>query len=325
MAVDVGAGTLIGGISGLLVGLGVLLIPGVGPIIAAGPLVTALMSAGVGAATGGLLGALIDMGIPTEQANSFVEGVRRGGVLLTVQADDELVNQVKEILDRYRPVDINERTDQWRQEGQHLSTSNSAAAQQSSPGTAYHPAFKGVDPDDFSRYKARFHQHYQNHYPNTRYTYDDYAAAYQYGLDLANYNYYYGNRSWSEVEPEVRFSWEEKNPGTWNQFKEAVGYAWEEASRSLKLEDDYDTYEDNFRHHYVTHYAQKGRRYDDYEPAYHYGYDLTHDARFQNRAWTEVEPEARRAWEEQYVESWDQFKDAVRYAWEEVRGAVSMR
>lgn len=237
MGINAGAGALVGGISGLLVGLGVLLIPGVGPIIAAGPLVAAMMSAGVGAGvgvvTGGLLGVLIDMGVPTEQASSYVEGVRRGGVLLTVQTDDELVNQAKEILDRHHPVDVNERTGQWRQEGWTPSTSDSSttadSAQQSPPDKAYHSTFTGVDPDDFGTYEARFRQHYQSNYLNRRYTYDDYAAAYQYGLDLANYNYYYSNRNWTEVESEVRSSWEEKNPGTWEEFKDAVRHAWEEA------------------------------------------------------------------------------------------------
>lgn len=325
--VDVGAGALVGGISGLLVGLGVLLIPGIGPIIAAGPLITALMSTGIGTVTGGLLGALIEMGIPTEQANSYVEGIRRGGVLLTVQTDDEGVDQAKEILDRHHPVNLNERTGQWQQEGWRPSTSDSTsdASQQLPSDKAYRSAFTGVDPDEFNRYEARFRQHYQSSYVNSRYNYDDYAAAYQYGLDLANYNYYYGSRSWREVESEVRVSWEEKNPGTWDQFKAAVAYAWEEGTRSLKLEDDYDTYEDNFRRHYINHYARNGSAYSDYEPAYHYGYNLSHDARFQNRTWAEVEPEARHAWEERYVESWDQFKDAVRHAWEEARRAVGVR
>lgn len=119
-----GIGAVLGGIGGLLVGLGALTIPGIGPVIAAGPLATAvsgLVGAGVGAAagaaTGGLLGALVDMGIPEEQAEYYTEGVRRGGTLVVVEADDHMVDQVRDIMDRFDPVDVDQRASQWREGG----------------------------------------------------------------------------------------------------------------------------------------------------------------------------------------------------------------
>src|SRR6185503_10222365 len=84
-AVGAGTGAVIGGIGGLLVGLGALAIPGIGPIIAAGPLVSALVGAGVGAVTGGLVGALTSLGVPEAEAGYYAEGVRRGGALVTAQ------------------------------------------------------------------------------------------------------------------------------------------------------------------------------------------------------------------------------------------------
>jgi hypothetical protein len=66
VAKGAGIGAALGGLGGLLVGLGALAIPGVGPVIAAGPLLAALTGAGVGAVTGGIVGALVDMGIPDE-------------------------------------------------------------------------------------------------------------------------------------------------------------------------------------------------------------------------------------------------------------------
>src|SRR5262245_54880675 len=79
-------GTAVGGIAGLLVGIGALAIPGVGPVLAVGPLLTAIGStaadAGIGAATGGMIGALVGLGIPEEEANFYAEGVKRGGVLV---------------------------------------------------------------------------------------------------------------------------------------------------------------------------------------------------------------------------------------------------
>jgi hypothetical protein len=79
-------GGLAGGVLGLLAGVGALAIPGVGPIIAGGALASTLAGAGIGAAAGGLLGALVGLGVPEEDARYFEEGVRAGGILVTVQA-----------------------------------------------------------------------------------------------------------------------------------------------------------------------------------------------------------------------------------------------
>jgi len=79
-------GGLTGGVLGWLVGIGALVIPGIGPIIAAGAIATALGGAAIGAAAGGLLGALVDMGIPEEDAKGYETNVREGSILLSVNA-----------------------------------------------------------------------------------------------------------------------------------------------------------------------------------------------------------------------------------------------
>lgn len=114
------AGAIIGGLGGLLVGLGALVIPGVGPVLAAGPLaaaVSTLIGAGVGAAAGGLLGALVDLGVPEEEAGYYAEGVRRGGALVTAHVDDSRVDNARRILQNYNPVNINERAAAWKSAG----------------------------------------------------------------------------------------------------------------------------------------------------------------------------------------------------------------
>lgn len=102
-------GTIVGGGAGLLAGLGMLAIPGVGPVVAAGWLVATLAGAGVGAAVGGLVGSLTDAGIDREHAHIYAEGIRRGGTLVTVRVDDMREGEVRAILDRYDPVDIETR------------------------------------------------------------------------------------------------------------------------------------------------------------------------------------------------------------------------
>jgi stress response protein YsnF len=116
-AIGAGAGAALGGVGGLLVGLGALAIPGIGPVIAAGPLVTALAGAGIGAAAGGIIGALTDLGVPEEEAHYYAEGVRRGGALVTVETDDQRADRAAEIMERAGAIDVDERATHWRQSG----------------------------------------------------------------------------------------------------------------------------------------------------------------------------------------------------------------
>jgi hypothetical protein len=116
-AAGAGIGAVLGGLAGLLVGLGALAIPGVGPIIAAGPIATTLAGAGIGAATGGLVGALADTGLPEKEAGAYAEGVRRGGTLVTVRVDEDQVGKATEVLDRFTPVDINQQAGEWQSSG----------------------------------------------------------------------------------------------------------------------------------------------------------------------------------------------------------------
>jgi hypothetical protein len=103
----VGAGGVIGGTLGLLAGIGVLAIPGLGPFIAAGPIMAALAGLGVGGAVGGLIGALVGMGIPEYEAKRYEGRVKDGGILVSVHCDNsEWVGRAKEILKRTGAEDI---------------------------------------------------------------------------------------------------------------------------------------------------------------------------------------------------------------------------
>jgi hypothetical protein len=123
--VDAGEGTVfgasVGALTGILVSLGTLAVPGVGPVIAAGPLVAGLTGAVTGAvaggATGGIVGALINASVPEADARRYAEGVRRGGTLVSVQATSQEAPQVEEILHRHNPVDIERRATYWREAG----------------------------------------------------------------------------------------------------------------------------------------------------------------------------------------------------------------
>lgn len=98
-ATGVGVGGTVGGTLGLLAGIGALAIPGVGPLIAAGPIMGALAGVGVGGAVGGVVGALVGMGIPEYEAKRYEGRVKDGGILLSVHCDSsEEVKRAKDIL-----------------------------------------------------------------------------------------------------------------------------------------------------------------------------------------------------------------------------------
>jgi hypothetical protein len=102
-----GAGGVIGGTLGLLVGIGALAIPGLGPFIAAGPIVSALAGVGAGGAVGGFVGALVGMGIPEYEAIRYDGRVRQGGILVSVHCDSsEWVEKAKDILKHTGAEDI---------------------------------------------------------------------------------------------------------------------------------------------------------------------------------------------------------------------------
>jgi Protein of unknown function (DUF3341) len=101
------SGALIGGTLGWLVGIGALAIPGLGPFIAAGPIVAALAGVGAGGAVGGITGALIGLGIPEYEAKRYEGRVKHGGILLSVHCDDsEWTKRAKEILERSGADDV---------------------------------------------------------------------------------------------------------------------------------------------------------------------------------------------------------------------------
>jgi hypothetical protein len=245
--VGAGLGAAIGGIGGLLIGLGALTIPGIGPVIAAGPLaaaLTGLAGAGAGAVaggvTGGLIGALVDMGVPEETAEYYAEGIRRGGFLLTVRSADHMTDRAVDILNRHDPVDINERASRWREEGWTGFDPDADAGMYTETRDRGTTEYRDRDQmgygtqteyTDFSSYDDRFRNHFQSSY-TTDSTYETYQPAYRYGYDLARDDQYRG-REWHDIEPEVHRRWDERNPGTWERFKDAVRHAYEEIKDSV--------------------------------------------------------------------------------------------
>jgi uncharacterized membrane protein len=134
------AGAVAGGTAGLLAALGVIAIPGIGPLVAAGVLATTLAGAAGGGAVGGILGALTDYGVSEEDAHVYSEALRRGSSLVTVRTDDARAAQADAILKSHQPVDIRQRREAYIKTG----------------WSQYDPTSKGFTADEIRRERERY-------------------------------------------------------------------------------------------------------------------------------------------------------------------------
>ena len=109
-------GAILGGAAGAAAGLGMIAIPGIGPVVAAGWLAALAAGAVGGGVAGGLIGALVESGTSKENAQLYAEAVRRGGAIVTARVSDDDEAQYTAIMD-HRCFDIGERANVWRNEG----------------------------------------------------------------------------------------------------------------------------------------------------------------------------------------------------------------
>jgi hypothetical protein len=207
-------GGVLGGLTGVLFGLGAFAIPGLGPVIAAGPLVSGLVGAGIGAASGGLIGAMVDWGVSEEEAEFYLEGVRRGGVLVAVRTPDDEVETIVDYMDQEGLIDLEERVERWRSEG-----------------------WRGYDAGDydeldFDTRDRAFRAHYEENFAGTQEPYTNYTPAYRFGYFLATEDRFI-DRDWAEMEPEARRIWEQEHDEPWNEYKGAIQFSWQRAQMKL--------------------------------------------------------------------------------------------
>lgn len=248
-ATGAAAGGLLGGTAGLIVGLMGLAIPGVGPIVAAGPLAAALAGAGVGAVAGGLIGGLTRAGVPEEHAHVYAEAVRRGGALVTVRAEDARADEAAAIMRSCGAIDIDRRAEQWREQGWTRYDPDAApySADELKRERSLYSGSLGVTPganvgtrsaagyagsSGFNEHSEFFRMQHVEDYPSS--PYEEYEPAYRYGWGLASDQRYRG-RNWSDIETDARGDWEQRYPGnSWDRFKSAVRRGWERTSAAIE-------------------------------------------------------------------------------------------
>lgn len=206
-------GGVLGGLAGLLFGLSAFALPGLGPVIIAGPLLSSFAGAGIGAAGGGLVATLAtEWELSEEEAELYMEGVRRGSALIMVRVPEERVDQVRGVMNRYPLVDVEERGKQWREEG--WSGFDAAAG-----------PYAGVEKDSVD---SVFREHYEKVYGDSGFPYEDYARAYKFGFHLAT-DTKNVNNPWRELRPEARKQWAKEHGEDWDDYEDAVRFAYHRA------------------------------------------------------------------------------------------------
>ncbi|HSJ58784.1 MAG TPA: YsnF/AvaK domain-containing protein [Anaerolineae bacterium] len=336
-AAGAGFGAVLGGAAGLLAGLGALTIPGIGPIVAAGPIAAALAGAGIGAAAGGITGALVDWGVPSEDAHIYGESVRRGGILVSVRASDARAQRAAEILEQNSPVDVKRHAETWRErEGW---TRFDERAGELSRDELTIPIVE----EDIRVGKRRTTgagvrvERYVTETPVEEQVRlrDEHVEVERRRVD----------RPASDVdfdafeEGTIEIIEEHEEPVVEKQARVVGEVAVKKEARErvetvtgkerrtdVRVEDLDDTrefrdlddpgevaylgYENEWQRHWQSNYANTGRNFDNYRGAYVYGCRL-YDADVGD--WNAAEPTARRYWAENYPnQRWEDYRDAVR-------------
>ncbi|HEY0866019.1 MAG TPA: YsnF/AvaK domain-containing protein [Fimbriimonas sp.] len=331
------SGAVVGGVIGLLVGAGFTVLPIAG-LLLAGPVAGAIAGAATGAAAGGILGALIGMGIPKEHADVYAEGVRRGGTLVLVQTDTDAEEaRVRDLLDRDGAVDIEERGAAYRAEG----------------FTAYDHTAKPFTPEEARRERERWRQpaateKLQVVEENVNVGKREVPTG---GVRVRSYvteQPVQKQVSLTEEHVDVQRRPVDRpvDPNALETFREGTievkeraevpvvkkeAHVVEEVAIGKVTNERTETIQDTVRQTHVDvvpvdydaeywrrDFAQRhpNERYEEYEPAYRFGHELSNDAQFQSGDWTTLEPTVRQRWETRHPNSWNRFREHVRASWE---------
>lgn len=366
--VSAGEGAGFGAVVGTLAGLGVALIPGIGPVLAAGPFAAAAMAglgAAAGAVTGGIVAGLVDLGVPEEEAGYYAEGLRRGGTMVSVVTDDANVARAQQIMNTYNPVDLEGRSRTWRESGWtgfshdaepysydqlNAERSQYATMNTTNMGTDRVRDLDGEEHIDIVEEELQVGKrevdrggvrvrsyvttrpveeqvrlrdetvHVERRPVNREATAADIDAFQEGTIEVTEHDEEAIVTKRARVIEEVVIgkTVEERTETIRDEVRRTDVEVENLGSTSTRFQ-PMTTYETGWRSDYDTNYANTGYSYDQYVPAYRYGYTLATNNQYEGWDWNRVEPEARRHWEERNPDTWEQFKNAVQRAWYDIR------
>lgn len=294
---------------------------------------------------------LTEAGLPAADADYYVEGIRQGGSLLSVQVDEADTDTVVDIMDRYEPVDVHERAETWQQSGWRsegmvenstLSTEVKREARSGQEDETTLPIIEEeirVGKRQVAGGGVRVHTYIEERPVEEQVSLREESITVERRpvdrpIDAGELT------AFKEEEFEVSAMKEEAVVEKQARIVEEVVVKKQGGERTETIRDTVRRTEvevdqvtgqtttntladSDFRTHYQTSYANSGYSYEQYEPAYRYGSTLASDQQYQGRDWNAIEANARKNWERQHKDSaWDNFKDAVRYSWEKTKNAV---
>jgi len=307
---------------------------------------------------GGLFGGLYSQSVMGEDAGFYAEGIRRGGAVLTVQTDDEEVDRAEAILNRYGAVDIDERSSKWREQGwsgydpnaRPLSVDRAAEERsryESSSSTGDKETKIPVVEEELQVGKrqvrsggVRVYSHVtekpveekvqlreervtvDRHPIDRPATEADFSAAQEGTIEVTETIEQPVVSKQARVIEEVVIGKEvEQRTETVKDTVRRTDVEVEPLGTNRSAEARaFERYDADFRRNFTTVYGSGGGAYDEYLPAYRYGYDLAGDNRYEKKEWSAIEADARRDWETSHPGgTWDRFKDAIRYGWDKTR------
>lgn len=348
--VTAGDGAAFGAVTGALIGLGAVALPGIGPVIAAGPIASGLLGAGAGAvaggAVGGVTGGLIEMGIDEDTAQGYAEGIRRGGTLVIAHTTDQRTEAAVEVMNRYDPVDMDRRMTAWRREGwerfderaEPYTTEQLTMERDRNRHEADNIREEVVEEElqvgkrqvQSGSVRVRTHVtqkpveetlHLRDEDVTVeRRSVDRPASEADFGTGQETYELHEHHEE-PVVSKEARVVEEvevNKDVDTHTEtVQETVRRKDVEVERGNGDGYRFADLEPQLRQHCKSTYGEG--QFQMYAPAYRYGYTLANSDRYDDYNWQRVEPEARRNWERENQGTWHEVNDAVREAWVCVR------
>ncbi len=351
-AEEAAMGAISGGALGLIIGASAALIPGLGPVLAAGPVAAGITGAIAGAVTGGILGPLVDIGVPEEEAEMYAEAIRRGGALVAVEAHDDEIEDVVELLEDHDPVNLERRAKRWRAEDwegfdteaepytrEKVEAERERVAEwEEEEG----PMTVEVVEEDVKVGKrtvkkggVRVHTYVREEPVEEEVALrEERVVVDRHDVDRPADEE--DLETFTEKTMELTETAEEVVVGKEARVVEEVEVKKEATRRTEKVEaterrvevdvegaevieedEDYD-YERLYREEFSPAFREHctvvaGKDYATAEPAYRFGYDLATESEEWDREWEEIEPQARRRWEKEK-------KDEG--IWEEIKDSV---
>jgi uncharacterized protein (TIGR02271 family) len=284
------------------------------------------------------VGMLSAYGVPEAEAQDYAEGLRRGGVVVLVDAADERADRAVAIMERYPAMDLEAQRGAEAARGR-----GRAGTREVETGEIKVPVVEEtlqVGTRQVRRGGVRLYTrvterpveetvrlrdetvHVERRPVDRPATEADFAAAQERTVEVTETDEEPVVRRQARVVEEVVVSKaaEEHTETVRDTVRRTEVEVEPMGAGQAREARGFDTYDADFRRHYTTGLASRGQPYEHWSLGYRYGYELASDRRYAGRDWTAIEPEARRDWEARHQGTWEEFKDTIRYAWDTVRG-----